>query len=266
MLVFLLILIITLAIYRLFFISWTSLLPAPLIESKFFYYGHRGAPKIAPENTIHSFKTAIDNGVDGIELDVQLSKDNNLIVYHDKYIRNNSMTISSMNLNEINKIDVRNDFKNLSFQKIPLLKEVLDVLPNNIVLNIEIKSYQTKYFSNIEKQVVRLINKYSIENQIIISSFNPFIIRKIKKINPYIATAFIWSSKSYYNYKVFSCYAKPDAFHVNINDINDSMINWVKKKNVKIYAYTINAKSDLDKAKQYKLSGIFTDNPEIKNV
>ena len=68
------------------------------------------------------------------------------------------------------------------------------------------------------------------------------------------------------NYKVFSSYCKPDIFHVNINDVNQKMVNWFKKRNIPLYAYTVNNKSDLEKAKQYNLNGIFTDDPRIKDV
>ena len=113
---------------------------------------------------------------------------------------------------------------------------------------------------------MELIAKHSIEHKIIISSFNPFLIKKIKALNTSIATAFIWTSKSYFAYKLSLYLSKPDAFHVDINDINQSMIQWVKKRNLKVYAYTINDAEALEKAKELTLNGVFTDNPKIKNV
>ena len=93
-------------------------------------------------------------------------------------------------------------------------------------------------------------------------------------MNKNLYTALIWSSKSYRwisiamipNYKVFSVFCKPDIFHVNIHDVNTKMVNWFKKRNILLYAYTINTKADLDKAKTYNLDGVFTDDPKIKNV
>ena len=262
----LLLLIIILIIYRLFFTIWKPLLPLKLFESTFFYYAHRGAPEFAPENTIESFKFAINNHIDGIELDIQLTSDNYLIVYHDRDVTyNNTLTkITSLNLNEIHTIDVKNNFEDMPFQKIPTLNDVVDILPKNIILNIEIKSYNSIFPKGIEKPLIQLIHNKSIANQIVISSFNPFIINKIKKINPNLSTAFIWSKKSIYNYKLWSYYSKPDAFHVNINDIDQNMIDWFTKKNIRIYAYTINSDKQLEKAKQYNVNGIFTDNPKIK--
>ena len=75
-----------LMIYQLVFTQWKSSLPKKLNQVNFFYYGHRGVPTMAPENTLLSFQEAINNNLDGIELDVQLTKDQQLVVYHDKYI------------------------------------------------------------------------------------------------------------------------------------------------------------------------------------
>ena len=263
--------------YKLFFYPWVPLLPKQLQKIKFLYYGHRGSPLVSPENTLLSFQEAIDNSMDGIELDVQLTKDQKLVIYHDEYINyNNSIVkISNLTLAEINQIDVRKNFNELSFQKIPELEEVLNILPHNIILNIEVKSYGWDMFNNkIERQLLSVIDDKINYNQLIISSFNPLVIKRIKELNSSISIALIWSKKSYKwftfgivsNYKLFAYYSKPDVFHVNIKDVNQSMINWFSKRNIQLYAYTVNTKSDLEKAKKYNLNGIFTDDPKIKNV
>ena len=273
----LLLLLLILMIYKILNAHWNPSYPNYLKQNAFFYYGHRGAPTLAPENTLLSFQEAINNNMDGIELDVQLSKDRKLIIYHDEYIDYNGTKskISNLLLEQIQEIDVKNNFSNLAFQKIPELSEVLEILPSNMILNIEIKSYQPNLFSNgIEGKLLQAIERKINIQQLIISSFNPFIVNRIKKMDKSLSTALIWSSKSYWwlsvamipKYKAFSAYCKPDIFHVNINDVNQKMIDWFQKRNIPLYAYTVNTKSDLDKAKDYKLHGIFTDDPSIKNV
>ena len=273
----LLLLLLILMIYKILNAHWNPSYPNYLKQSDFFYYGHRGAPTLAPENTLLSFQEAINNNIDGIELDVQLSKDRKLIIYHDEYIDYNGSKskISNLSLEEIQLIDVKNNFTNLAFQKIPELSEVLEILPSNMILNIEIKSYYSNLFSNgIEDELLKTVKGKVDMQQLIISSFNPFIVKRIKKIDKSLSTALIWSSKSYWwlsvamipKYKVFSAYCKPDIFHVNINDVNKKMVNWFQKRNIPLYAYTVNTKSDLDKAQGYELNGIFTDDPTIKNV
>ena len=272
-----LVLLLILMINKMLNTYWNPSYPPILHQSSFFYYGHRGAPTLAPENTLISFQEAINNDMDGIELDVQLSKDKKLIIYHDKYIDYNGskIKISNLSLAQIQKIDVKNIFSHLPFQKIPELSDVLDILPAHMILNIEIKSYESKFFSNgVEDELLKIIKGKIDSQQLIISSFNPLIIKRIKQKNSNLSTALIWSSKSYWwfsvgslpNCTVLSAYCKPDAFHVKIDDVNKKMVSWFQKRHIPLYAYTVNNKSDLDKAKHHGLKGVFTDNPNVKNV
>ena len=257
----LLLIIIIIFIYQLFLIPWIPALPPKLSNSIFFYYGHRGVPTLAEENTLASFQAAIDKKMDGLELDIQMSNDRHMIVYHDEHVnyQNNPKTsIQSLTLDEINTITIKS-------HPIPTLEQVVNILPDNMILNIEIKSYGLSSFG-IEKKLINLIHQRAIESQIIISSFNPFVIKKIKNIDKKISTAFIWCAESYYSYRLFTNYSKPDAFHVDINDMNQDMVKWCNKKNINIYAYTVNSKEELQKAQQYNVNGIFTDNPEVKSV
>ncbi len=272
-----LVLLLILMINKILNTYWRPSYPPKLKESSFFYYGHRGAPILAPENTLLSFQEAINNNMNGIELDVQLTRDKKLIIYHDKYIDYNGskIRISNLLLEQIKTIDVKNNFSKLSFQQIPELSEVLDILPLNMILNIEIKSYESDFFSNgVEDELLKTITSRINLQQVIISSFNPIIIKRIKKKNIHLSTALIWSNKSsgwfpvgsLLNCIVLSAYCKPDIFHVKIDDVNNKIVTWFQKRNIPIYAYTVNNKSDLNKAKQYGLKGIFTDNPDIKDV
>ena len=163
-----------LIIYKLFFETWSPSILDGLNKKNFFYYGHRGAPNLAPENTLNSFQKAIDYSLDGLELDVQLTLDSKLIIYHDRLINynHNQIGINKLNLSDIKKINVNTKFKNLDNQYIPTLKEVFEILPKNIILNIEIKSYRGSNSNYIINQVLDLIDSYSIYDQIIISSFN----------------------------------------------------------------------------------------------
>ena len=77
-----------LIIYYLYnkFIRWSPVIPSIIEKNNLFIYGHRGAPSYAPENTLYSFQKAFDMNVDGIELDVQITKDNILVVHHDPHL------------------------------------------------------------------------------------------------------------------------------------------------------------------------------------
>ena len=92
----------------------------------------------------------------------------------------------------------------------------------------------------------------------IISSFDPFILNNVKKNNNKIPIALIWNGKSKF---VKSCikFLKPSAFHININFINNNIVNWMHRRNIKVYAYTVNSTKALELAKTCNLDGAFTD-------
>ncbi len=140
------ILIITVTIYKK---NWVPVSPPFYSTGKLVKIGHRGAPSLVHENTLGSFRKAIDTGMDGIELDVQFSADKKLVVYHDWNVECDSgkiELIEKLSWSEIQKIPLNGNDQN----KIPLFTDVLDILNKKIIINIEIKSVHI-INTNIEK-------------------------------------------------------------------------------------------------------------------
>ena len=224
--------------------------------------GHRGAPSLAQENTIESFKLAFEAGLQGVELDVQITQDDKLIVFHDWEIINKngkSINISSLFYSEILLISKKNNFY------IPQLHEVLNILPNNRFINIEIKSMKI-FGTKIETKILELLQSYNIIDRTIISSFNPWSLRRIKKICPQILIALLWTNNNspvLINTPLWSWICKPDGFHIDIDCLDVKIIHWVKSKKMTILSYTANNKSDFLLAKEMDLDGVFTDNPYL---
>jgi len=226
--------------------------------------GHRGAPSLVHENTLDSFKKAIEAGIDGVELDVQFSADKKLVVYHNWDIKDSSgekILIQNLSYSEIQKMHLNGSEKN----KIPLFIDVLDILNKKCIINIEIKSH---HFLNthIEKSVLDIIKAYGMENNCILSSFNPFIIRRVKKINPKILTAFLWSNKDpqfVINTPLWAWICRPDGFHADIDLLDKNLINWIRRKKMTIMTYTVVNQMQLKKAQLWGVDGIFMDDPYL---
>ena len=187
--------------------------------------GHRGARGLFPENTLVGFRKTIEMGVTTLELDLNLSKDLGLIVYHDPYINQNlcldangdsiatdmlgyGPLISNLTLKEIKTFDCGSlnpdvlrfpqpPRKNIPGEKIPILQEVFDLLADypekNIWLNIEIKiSPEFQVTAPIDvfvKAVVQVINHNSAANKVNIQSFDWQVLESVKIQAPYIKTA-----------------------------------------------------------------------------
>ncbi len=240
-------------------------------NKKFLFFGHRGAPNFAPENTIYSFKKAIEMGVDGIELDVLLTQDDNLIIHHDidlLKLTGEDNKINSLDYNELIKFNASGKWgEKIGFQKIPLLDEVLELLiDNKIILNIEIKSI--RFFpTKVVEKVIQFILKNKLMERCIVSSFNPLIIRKVKKLSPEIFTSLIWSKEEtpfmLKWYKPLYFISKPDGFHPDKLYTNKKLVKWAKSKKLPICVFTVNDKIELNRLKKLGVNGIFTDNPQI---
>ena len=244
-------------------LKWNPIHPDFYCSEEIIKIGHRGAPVLAPGNTIESFIKAFKAGIKGIELDVQLSKDGKLVVFHDWSLGNISGSheqIENMNYSEIRDLSLENNCQ------IPLLDEVLEICPKDRFVNIEIKS---RHYSNAQlvEKVVKMIQKYKMEQFVVISSFNPFVLQFVKKIIPDLPTAYLWSNEDspfLFNSPLWIWMCQPDGFHIDINNADEKIIRWIRKKNLHILAFTVNNSFDLSKAQKLGLDGIFTDDPHLK--
>ena len=226
----------------------------------FFVYGHRGVPSLCDENTLSSFKKAIELNYDGIELDIMATKDMQLIVHHDLTVdleKNNQETlISNTNYDELKK------------KKIPLLIEVLSSIGHQTKINIEIKN-QGKISMFVIKELIKQLKEFNLIDNIIISSFNPFIIKKSKQIDDRFPTAWIWEEENlkFYNlYYLILKYFNPDAIHIYHKIASKALIGKVHKKGLKILAYTVNDEKKLKKLISKNIDGVFTDSPKILSL
>ncbi|MGQ9515192.1 MAG: glycerophosphodiester phosphodiesterase [Thermoproteota archaeon] len=151
--------------------------------------GHRGAPNLAPENTIPSFLKAIEVGVDTIELDVRTTKDGEIVVIHDDSVdrtTNGSGLVRELFLEEIKKLDAGSWF-DASFKgtKIPTLEEALASIDGRVMTRVELKD------DGIEGMVASIIKNLGVANKVQIASFELRRARMMKEICPSVSTVFI---------------------------------------------------------------------------
>lgn len=141
-------------------------------------FGHRGAKAYAPMNTLPSFLLAVEQGVDGVELDVWLSKDGHLVVIHDDTVDGTTDghgNVQDMTLAELQGLDAGAWFDpKFTGTRIPTLDEVLDALPPVILVNIEIKKADnaSAETDGIEAAVAECIRRHNSQERVIVSSFS----------------------------------------------------------------------------------------------
>ena len=219
--------------------------------------GHRGAMGHVTENTIPSIKKAVELGVDGIEIDVFKCKSGEIIVFHDKKLdrlTNSSGYIEDLSYDSINKIKVMGEYR------IPELIEVMNVLPNEIFLNIELKGEETA--KKVNEIITEFINKTQSKlDRFIISSFNWSELEKFRSFNSKIPIAILTDNNPLNAIPVAK---KLNAFAINPSYklLNKNVVNQIKKEGLKIFPYTVNSINDIDKMKNLGVDGIITNYPE----
>ncbi|MCL2101825.1 MAG: hypothetical protein FWH22_08965 [Fibromonadales bacterium] len=159
-------------------------------------WGHRGAYSEMPENTLQAFARAAELGADGVELDIHLTKDGEIVVTHDERIdrlSNGTGWVKDYTLQELKKFNFnKRQISEPKFMEIPTLREVLELLKphKNIVINIEIKNGIVGYYL-IEEKAWELVKELEMLERVLFSSFNHFTMQIIKALDPNAKTALL---------------------------------------------------------------------------
>lgn len=226
---------------------------------------HRGASAYCPENTMAAFKKAIMLSADGLELDVHLTKDNELVVIHDfsldrttnghGYIRNTSYS-------DIKNLDAGSWFNsNYSKLKIPLLKEVFSLINDkHFTINVELKA-GNRYYPNIEEILLEEISKTKCN--IIISSFDHYALKNIKEKNSNIVTGILYEASiiNVWDYAVNT--VRADGLHPNYMTIDYELITNCKNLGLMVNPYTVNDSETMKQLLSLNVDYIITNVPDL---
>ncbi|MBQ8973838.1 MAG: glycerophosphodiester phosphodiesterase [Clostridia bacterium] len=149
-------------------------------------YGHRGASGYAPENTLEAFELAAKMGVAGVELDVHIAKDGELVVAHDERIdrvANGTGLICEMTTAELKKFKFNNTHPEYEKATIPTLREVYELLkPYGLKINAELKNGRIDY-PGLEEKCIKLADELGMTDSVLYSSFNHYSMLRVKKID-----------------------------------------------------------------------------------
>lgn len=230
---------------------------------------HRGESYLAPENTLAAINLAWESGADAIEVDVRLTKDKQIVVFHDantKRISGKSKRIKKTDLDELRKLDAgKHKGEKYIGEKIPTLLEVLKTVPNNKKILIEVKSSDAiiPYLNNV-------INESKLHaNQIEIISFSLNVIKKVRKQIPQFSTFWILALDYYWIQKLFrpsinKIIKKAKKYKLSGIDlwagkrINNELVHKIKMANLKTYIWTVDNPEKAQSLLNMGVNGITT--------
>ena len=213
--------------------------------------GHRGVKGHEPENTLISFQKAIDLKVDGIELDVHLNSDGEIIVIHDETI---DRTTNGKGL-------VKN-FSSLQLKQfgIPTLSEVLYLIDKQCFVNIELKGIGTA------KPVAKLIALFISQKNwnhtdFLVSSFDWKMLEEIHLLNPKIRIG-VLTEESVDLALAFAKKIKAYSIHPDYRLLTKENVALMQENEFEVYPWTVNPKEDIQKIKSFNVNGIISDFPD----
>ena len=224
-------------------------------------FAHRGYSTLYSENTMGAFIGAEKAGADGLELDVQLTKDGEIVVIHDEKVDRTTTgkgLVKDFLFKEIRKLNANKNGQKK--EPIPSLIEVLEWLQSNkLICNIELKNGLIPY-EGMEEKVIQLVRRYGLSDRIIISSFNHYSIVYSYRIAPEIETAPLFIEGIYMPW-IYAQSIRAKGIHPKHSAMSDTILVNTMENGIAVRPYTVNKAEDMHRLFKINCTAIITDDP-----
>lgn len=225
---------------------------------------HRGSSGKYPENTMTAFEKAIEEKCDGIETDVQITRDGEMVLCHDELLdrtTDGSGLLVNYTYNDLRKLNASAGMQGFN-EKIPALRELLDLVKESgIIVNLELKNSIIEY-KGLEEKVLDMVYSYGLSEKVIISSFNHYSMKKCKEISPEISCGLLYESVIY-NAGSYAKAIGMDACHPLFYTLKPWIVEEIKKNGLKINAWTVNEEKYMKMMINMGINGIITNYPDL---
>ncbi len=227
-------------------------------------WAHRGARREAPENTLPAFERAITQGADGVELDVQLTSDDVMVVIHDETVdrtTNGSGAVAAHTLAELQLLDASAGLPGFGGTRIPTLLDVLDLLvPAGLIINIELKNACEEY-PGLERKVLEAIASWDAADQVVLSTFNHYSLKTLQELGAVSELGMLFSDPLYSPW----CYAstlKVNAIHPPTGCVlGPAYVRCAQEEGLAVRPWVANDDGELRRLFKWGVDAVFTDAP-----
>jgi glycerophosphoryl diester phosphodiesterase len=219
--------------------------------------GHRGNPARFPENTLPSFRSAIESGVDIIECDVHLSADDHLVVIHDHTLQrttNGRGRVRNHTLAQLRHLDAG------SGERIPLLEEVVELARGRVGLAIELKLLPVRY-AGIEVMVVDLLREAGMVEQTSVISFQHGAVKRVKRLEPRLQTGVLEAVRRRRPLTVLRR-AVADVYSPHYRLMTPELVEAVHGASGVVAVWTVDDEAGVDWCRRCGPDAVFTNVPE----
>lgn len=228
-----------------------------------FIWAHRGASTLAPENTLEAFQKAADVGANGIELDIQLSKDGEIVVTHDETINrcsNGKGAVAEMTLEQLRSYEFNAGHKGYHCQ-IPTLREVYKLVkPTNLLVNIELKNGMVLY-EGMEQKALALAAEMGMEDRVMYSSFNHYSLAGMRQVKD-VTVSPLYQEGLFepWRYAQYMGAQAVNPFFRNL--MAPGLMQGCKQAGIQVNVWTPDREQDLQMCIDAGVDGIITNEPQ----
>ncbi|HTI54797.1 MAG TPA: glycerophosphodiester phosphodiesterase family protein [Verrucomicrobiae bacterium] len=223
---------------------------------------HRGASADAPENTIAAFELALDQGADGLELDIHLSADGHPVVIHDFTLErttDGAGPVSALSVRELKRLDAGGwcDHR-FQGQRVQTLQEILERFRDRARFWLELKGGPALY-PGLEERVVSTVEIYDVVDRVLVQSFDPAAVGEVRALNRAIRVGIV-TAKAPLDRTLLRPGAV-DAICPALDMCSEGLIGDVRAAGLDCYVWTVNEPAQVDRLVGWGVSGIITDRP-----
>lgn len=229
-------------------------------------WAHRGASGYVPENTLPAFELAVEQGADGIELDVQMSKDGELVILHDETIdrtSNGSGWVKDMTYTDLAKYNYNRTHPEFERAQIPTLEEVYALIkPTGLTINVEIKT-GIVFYRAIEDRVLELTARMGLEDRVLYSSFNHYTLRRIRELKPDAKTGLLYADGIINPVEYAVSVVGVDALHPALYNLQyPGFMEECRKNGKKVHVWTVNEEEHMRMVCERQVDALITNYPD----
>lgn len=239
--------------------SWDS--DAPLVIA------HRGASARAPENTLAAFRLAASMGADGIELDAKLTRDESIVVHHDRTLErttNGRGMVSQLTLREIRTLDAGSSFDaSFADEPVPTLQEVLEAVGDSLLVNIELTNYADP-FDSLPFRALSLVEELSLQEHVLYSSFNPIALRRLRgKVQQDRLALLLFYGQPWIVRALFERLTPHGWIHPQLELATKAWAGLRRERGSRLNVWTVNDRAEMMACFDLGVDGIITDLPNL---
>ena len=254
--------------------------PQPLV------FAHRGFGDLGPDNSLYSVEHALQAGMDGVDMDGQLTRDGELVVFHDLSVdrlTSGSGKVRDKTVAEMLALDLGPKYRSpVTGAWVHTFEDFVRAVEGHGILMVELKVPGFKP-SGIEQRAVDIIRKYDAHESVVLSSFNPFVLYRVKRLDPQVRTALIfmdtnwnpkllaeirpedlvnlpWPLRQEWIRRAVRKIVKPDLLSIN-HEVDSAVTSRLIAKGWPAFIWTIDEEKDLRAAFSQHPYGVISDQP-----